>query len=143
MLSAIARTNLGVALCPSLTSQLPQPCHLLPGMALPRSGQGRWHISQLLIPSCGAHDCSHCCWPQVSCACRKSGAHVIPSPLASPNLCSSPCVCTLWAGKRQPWAFTFLILFHPHINVRKRSITIPVFVDKELDILEEEGVCQL
>ena len=139
VLSATARTNLGVALCPSLTSQLLQPCHLLPGMALPQSGQGRRHISRLLITSCRVHDCLRCCWPQVPCACRKSGAHVIPSPLASPNLCSLPCVCTSRAGKRQPWAFTFLILFHPHINVMKLSITVPVFVDKELDILEAEG----
>ena len=65
VLSATARTNLGVALCPSLTSQLLQPCHLLPGMALPQSGQGRWHISRLLITSCRVHDCLRCCWPQV------------------------------------------------------------------------------
>lgn len=69
-LPTIAGTNIAAALCQPPPSQLPPPCHLLPGMALPQCGQGRQHIRKFLTTSSGAHDCLCCSWPQIPCVCR-------------------------------------------------------------------------
>ena len=60
-----------------------------------------------------------------------------PAPLAHSDL--SPEGLSTFVNKIRQSLICATSLFHPHINVMKLSITVPVFVDKELDILEAEG----